>query len=104
MAIYNVYCISNSTVCSGVMVILLDFHAGDPGSIPVEGNKFSSSILLFPFFIYFNKNLVAFYIKFNALTKSSHQPLFFFLYIYINFQIQTALSQLWLQICGYVIF
>ena len=32
------------------MVILLVFHAGDPGSIPVEGNIFSSSILFFPFF------------------------------------------------------
>ena len=31
------------------MVILLVFHAGDPGSIPVEGNIFSSSILFFPF-------------------------------------------------------
>ena len=27
------------------MVILLVFHAGDPGSIPFEGNIFSSSIL-----------------------------------------------------------
>ena len=35
------------------MVILLVFHAGDPGSIPVEGNIFSSSILFFPFFIHF---------------------------------------------------
>ena len=61
--------------------------------------------LIFPiFYIFCNKNFVAFYIKFNALAKSSHQPLFFFLFIYINFQIQTALSQLWLQICGYVIF
>ena len=33
------------------MVILLVFHDGDPGSIPVEGNIFSSSILFFPFFI-----------------------------------------------------
>ena len=33
------------------MVILLVFHAGDPGSIPVEVNIFSSSY--FPhFFIY----------------------------------------------------
>ena len=69
------------------MVILLVFNAGDPGSIPVEGNKFSYSILFFPFFficIFCNKSLVAFYIKFNALVKSSYQPLFF-----INFQIQT---------------
>ena len=32
------------------MVTLLVFHAGDPGSIPVEGNIFSSSILFFSFF------------------------------------------------------
>ena len=32
--------------------------------------------LIFPiFYIFCNKNLVAFYIKFNALAKSSHQPL-----------------------------
>ena len=31
------------------MVILLVFHAGDPGSIPVKGNIFSSSILFSPF-------------------------------------------------------
>ena len=107
--IYNLYCISSKiTVCSGVIDIFLVFHAGDPGSIPVEGNIFSSSILFFPYFLYIfcNKSLVAFYIKFNALAKSSHQPhflffFFFFIYIYINFQIQTAL---WLQICGYVIF
>ena len=29
------------------MVILLVFHAGDPGSIPVEWNIFSFSILEF---------------------------------------------------------
>ena len=40
---------------SDVMDILLVFYAGDPGSIPVEGNIFSSSILFFPFFIYFAK-------------------------------------------------
>ena len=34
------------------MVILLVFYAGDLGSIPVEGNIFSSSILFSPFFIY----------------------------------------------------
>ena len=34
------------------MVILLVFHAGDPGSIPMEGNIFSSSILFSPFSIY----------------------------------------------------
>ena len=34
------------------MVILLVFHAGDPGSIPFEGNIFSSSILFFPFFLF----------------------------------------------------
>ena len=35
------------------MIILLVFHAGDPGSIPVEGNIFSSSILFPPpLFIY----------------------------------------------------
>ena len=65
--------------------------------------------LIFPiFYIFCNKNLVAFYIKFNALAKSSHQPpRFFFLFcfcFFISFQIQTALSQLGLQICGYVIF
>ena len=32
------------------MVILLVFHAGDPGSIPVEGNISSSSY--FPHFLY----------------------------------------------------
>ena len=32
------------------MVILLVLHAGDPGSIPVEGNIFSFLILFFPFF------------------------------------------------------
>ena len=67
------------------MVILLVFHAGDPGLIPMEGNIFSSSILFFPFFsIFCNKNLVAFYIKFNALAKSSHQPLLFFFYNFSN--------------------
>ena len=39
--------------------------------------------LIFPIFYSFcNKSLVAFYIKFNALAKRSHQPLFF-IYIYI---------------------
>ena len=58
------------------MVILLVFYAGGPGSIPVEGN-ISYQILIFPFFYVFgNKSLVAFYIKFNALAKSSYQPLF----------------------------
>ena len=32
------------------MVILLDYHPGDPGSIPVEGNIFSS--YYFPHFLY----------------------------------------------------
>ena len=67
------------------MVILLVFHAGDPGSIPVEGNIFSSSILFFQkifIYIFCNKSLVAFYIKFNALAKSSHQPPFFFFFFY----------------------
>ena len=83
------------------MVILLVFHAGDPGSIHMEGNIFFVFNLIFPiFYIFCNKNLVAFYIKFNPLAKSSHQPLF----LIINLQIQKALSQLWLQICGYVIF
>ena len=59
--------------------------------------------LIFPiFYIFCKKSLVAFYIKYNALAKSSHQPFFFF-FFFLNFQIQT-LSQLWLQICGYVIF
>ena len=76
------------------MVILLVFHAGDPGSIPIEGKYFFVFNLIFPIFYSFcNKSLVAFYIKFNALAKSFHQPLFY-IYIYINFQIQTALSQL----------
>ena len=67
------------------MVILLVFHAADPVSIPVKGNIFSSSILFSPFFyIFCNKSLVAFYIKFNALAKSSHQPLFFFFYKFSN--------------------
>ena len=62
------------------MVILLVFHAGDPGSIPFEGNIFFVFNLIFPIFYSFcNKSLVAFYIKFNALAKSSNQPLFFFL-------------------------
>ena len=43
--------------------------------------------LIFPIFYSFcNKSLVAFYIKFNALAKSSRQPLFlfiFFIYRYI---------------------
>ena len=35
--------------------------------------------IIFPiFYIFCNKSLVAFYIKFNTLAKSSHQPLFFF--------------------------
>ena len=60
------------------MVILLVFHAGDPGSIPVEGKYFFVFSLIFPIlYIFFNKSLVAFYTKFNALAKSSHQPLFF---------------------------
>ena len=59
------------------MAILLVFHAGDPGSILVEGNIFSSSILFFPIFcIFCQKSLVAFYKKFIALAKSSQQPLF----------------------------
>ena len=65
-----------------------------------RGRKsFSVFSLIFPiFYIFCNKSLLTFYIKFNTLAKSSHQPLFF-----INFQIQNALSQLWLsQICGYV--
>ena len=33
------------------MVILLVFHAGDPSSIPVEGNIFSS-LILFAHFLY----------------------------------------------------
>ena len=50
-----------------------------------RGRKYCFVFLLFPFFIYIfcNRSLVAFYIKFNALAKSSHQPLF------INCQIQT---------------
>ena len=69
------------------MVILLVFHAGDPGSIPMEGNIFSSSILFFPFFYIFgNKNLVAFYIKSNVLVKSSHQLLLFiYLFCFYKF-------------------
>ena len=46
---YIVFPIRFNPVSSGVMVILLVFHAGDPGSIPVEGNIFSSSILFSPF-------------------------------------------------------
>ena len=77
-----------------------------------RGSKyfFVFNLIFSIFYIFCNKNLAAFFIKFNALAKSSHQPLsfffffFFFLFLYINFQIQTALSQLWLQICGYVIF
>ena len=39
--------------------------------------------LIFPiFYIFCNKSLVAFYIKFNALAKSSHQPLFFFFFFF----------------------
>ena len=83
------------------MVILLVFHAGDPGSIQIEGNFFVFNLIFPIFYSFCNKSLVAFYIKFNALAKSSHQPLFF--YIYIIFQMQTALSQLQLQIWGYVI-
>ena len=64
------------------MVILLVFHAGDPGLIPVEGNIFRLPIFSI-LYIYCKKSLVAFYIKFNALANSSHQPLF------INFQVQT---------------
>ena len=76
------------------MVIVLVFYAGDPGSIPVEGNSFFDFNLIFPiFYIFCNKSLVPFYIKLNALAKRFHQPLFF--YIYINFQVQNALSQLW---------
>ena len=62
------------------MVILLVFHTGDTGSIPLEGNIFFVFNLIFSsFYIICNKSLVAFYIEFNALAKSSHQPLFFFL-------------------------
>ena len=40
---------------------------------------------IFPiFYIFCQKNLVAFYIKFNALAKSSYQPLFFFFYKFSN--------------------
>ena len=71
-------------VSSGVMVILRVLHADDPGSSPMEGDIFLSSYFHhFYIYIFYNKSLVAFYIKFNALAKSSHQPLF------INFQIQT---------------
>ena len=41
--------------------------------------------LIFPiFYIFCNQNLVAFYIKFNALAKSSHQPLFIYIYKFSN--------------------
>ena len=64
-------------VSSSVMVTLLVFHAGDPGSIPMEGNIFSSSVLFSHFLFILQQSLVAFYIKFKSLDKSSHQPLFF---------------------------
>ena len=39
--------------------------------------------LIFPiFYIFCNKNLIAFYIKLNALAKSSHQPFFFFFFFF----------------------
>ena len=37
------------------MVVLLVFHAGDPGSIPVEGNIFSSYFPQFFIYIFSNK-------------------------------------------------
>ena len=56
------------------MVILLVFYAGDPGSTSVEGNIVFVFTLIFPiFYIFSNKSLVAFYIEFNALAKSSHR-------------------------------
>ena len=79
------------------MVILLVFHAGDPGSIPVEGNIFLSSYFPFLLYVFCIKSLEAFYIKFNALAKSSHQPLF------INFQIQTNYHSSYDYIHRYVV-
>ena len=77
------------------MVILLVFHAADPGSILVEGKYFFVFNLIFPIFYSFcNKSLVAFYLKFNALAKVLTSHFFFFFFLYINFQMQTALLQL----------
>ena len=57
-----------------------------------RGRKYFYVFLLTPFLFYMfcNTSLVAFYIKFNVLAKSSHQPLF------INFQ-----TQMHYHSCGY---
>ena len=82
--IYNVYCIS-------IMLNRLQWFNGYLASLQRWRLRFDSHgrkyffvfTLIFPiFYIFCNKNLVAFYIKFNALAKSSHQPLLY-IYIYI---------------------
>ena len=51
-------------------------------------------------YIFCNKNLVAFYIKFNALAKSSHQPLIYiYIYIYIYMRLCHFFKFAFCQIC-----
>ena len=72
--------------CNGYLASLPRWRPG----FDSRGRKYFFVFNLFPFFyIFCNKNLIAFYIKFNALAKSSHQPLFFsilfYLFIYLFF-------------------
>ena len=62
--------------------------------------------LIFPIFLYILQQEFSSVLHKIQRTSQKFSPAAFFLFIYffINFQIQTALSQLWLQICGYVIF
>ena len=86
------------------MVILLVFHAGDPGSILVEGNILSSSILFSHFCLYILQQELSSVLHKIKRTSQKFSPtaFFFFFFFYINFQIQNALSHLWLWIYGYV--
>ena len=72
----------------------LQWCNGYLASLPRWGPRFDSHgrkyffvfNLIFPiFYIFCNKTLVAFYIKFNALAKRSHQPRFFFFFFFFFF-------------------
>ena len=61
------------------MIILLVFYAGDPGSIPVEGN-ISFPILFFQFLYILQQEFSSILHKINALAKRSHHLFFFFFF------------------------
>ena len=93
--IYNIFPLRFNRLqwCNGYLVSLPHWRP----RLDSRGRKtFFVFNLIFPiFYIFCNKSLVAFYIKFNALAKSSHFFFIIIIIIIINFQIQTALSQLW---------